>query len=70
MGLTCIEPVDLCCEYGTSISAWMVLHHLDRYDLVSSPQFLQDILPLGDFWDLGRPLEHDVAVKALPFPSA
>ena len=67
MSLTCIEPVDPCCEYSTGISVWMALHHLDRYHLVSSPQFLQGVLPLGNFWDLGRPFEHDVAVKRITF---
>jgi hypothetical protein len=63
MSLTSFEPVDLRCEYGTCTSVWMALHYFDRHHLVSSLQFLQGIPPLVNFWDFGRPLEHNIAVK-------
>ena len=63
MSLTFIEPVDLCFEYGTSISVWMALHYFDRNHPVSSLQPPQAILPLRNFWNLGQPFERDVAVE-------
>ena len=41
----------------------MAMHYFDGYHLVSSLQLLQAILPLRNFWNLGQPLEHDVAVE-------
>ena len=70
MSLTLFEPVDPCCEYGTSTSAGMALNHVDRYHLVSSLQFLQGILPLVNFWEFGRPFRTQRSSEILPVLSA